>query len=186
MSTSRTRHLPWNIATLTTIFFNSNFCVCTLYVKVLPNRLTIYSFKKSSRKGKLSHFINYCVGEPQRIFEVFEYCNLTAVIVICWSRSTVRCGRGNIQVRGKLSTSKNWLEQMSLNSNRPFCTVLCPAYFFLSTQSKSRQARILLNFRRELAVGTVCMIWAKISKSGKRRKSFFCNNFFKIVQKLIL
>ena len=27
---------------------------------------------------------------------------------------------------------------------------------------------------------------AKISKSGKRRKSFFCNNFFKIVQKLIL
>ena len=28
--------------------------------------------------------------------------------------------------------------------------------------------------------------WAKISKSGKRRKSFFCNNFFKIVQKLIL
>ena len=29
-------------------------------------------------------------------------------------------------------------------------------------------------------------IWAKISKSGKRRKSFFCNNFFKIVQKLIL
>ena len=29
-------------------------------------------------------------------------------------------------------------------------------------------------------------IGAKISKSGKRRKSFFCNNFFKIVQKLIL
>ena len=29
-------------------------------------------------------------------------------------------------------------------------------------------------------------IWAKISKSGKRRKSFFCNNVFKIVQKLIL
>ena len=28
--------------------------------------------------------------------------------------------------------------------------------------------------------------WAKISKSGKQRKSFFCNNFFKIVQKLIL
>ena len=28
--------------------------------------------------------------------------------------------------------------------------------------------------------------WAKISKSGKRRKSFFCNNFFRIVQKLIL
>ena len=30
------------------------------------------------------------------------------------------------------------------------------------------------------------VLWAKISKSGKRRKSFFCNNFFKIVQKLIL
>ena len=29
-------------------------------------------------------------------------------------------------------------------------------------------------------------IRAKISKSGKRRKSFFCNNFFKIVQNLIL
>ena len=31
-----------------------------------------------------------------------------------------------------------------------------------------------------------CCSRAKISKSGKRRKSFFCNNFFKIVQKLIL
>ena len=132
-----------------------------MYVKVVANRLTIYSFKKRNRKGKLSLFINYCVSEPQRIFEVFESCNLTAVIVICWSRSTARCARGNIQVRGKLSTSKNWLEQMSLNSNRPFCTVLCPAYLFFSTQSKSRQARNLLNFRRELAVGTVCMIYKR-------------------------